>query len=240
VNSRRSLLGLATVTVAVGLGVAASSGAAGGPCSPSTPQYCPPPHVRTGPAKHVTSTSATLTGTVNPNGSATTCHFEYGPTEAYGSTTPVQHVGSGTKDVQVSANLTGLTPKTLYHYQLVCRNLGGSGTGGDRRLTTPGLPEKAPAVRTSRTPGKEIGSRSATLLGTVNPHGSATTCRFQYGRTLRYGKATHAQSGGSGTKNRQVQATVRGLAPGTVYHDQLVCTSRSGTSKGGDRRFKTR
>src|SRR5437763_16536348 len=96
----------------------ALSGAQGGVCSPSTPQYCPPPKVRTGPAKHVTSTSATLTGTVNPNGSATTCFFEYGKTKAYGSTTPTQDVGSGTKTVHVTATVTGLTPNTTYHYQL--------------------------------------------------------------------------------------------------------------------------
>lgn len=237
---RRSLVGLASLTVVVGVGMTASSGASAGPCSPSTPQYCPPPHVHTGPAKRVTSTSATLTGTVNPNGSATTCHFEYGRTKRYGSTTPAQHVGSGTKNEQVSATITGLTPNTVYHYQLVCTNLGGTGLGGDKKFKTHGLPKKPPAVRTNRTRGKGIRSTSAILVGTVNPQGSRTTCWFQYGTTRRYGSTTRKQVVGSGTKSRHVRAAIRGLKSKTVYHDQLVCHSLAGTRRGGDRRFETR
>jgi hypothetical protein len=239
VSIRRSLLGLASLTVLVTAGMAASSGAQGGPCSPSTPEYCPPPHVTTSSAKHVTSTSATLTGTVNPNGSVTTCDFEYGRTKAYGSTTPVQHLGSGTKSVQVSATVSGLRRRTVYHYQLVCKNLGGPGTGGDRTFKTHGLPKKAPTVKTGRTRGKNRRITSATLLGTVTPNGSSTTCRFQYGRTKNYGSHTPTKSVGSGTKSVVVKATVRGLRPKTVYHDELVCQNVAGRRKGGDRRFET-
>jgi hypothetical protein len=239
VSIRRSLLGLASLTIVVTAGMAASSGAQGGPCSPSTPQYCPPPHVQTSQAKHVTSTSATLTGSVNPNGSTTTCDFEYGRTKGYGTTTPAKHVGSGTKTVQVSATISGRKPKTTYHYRLVCTNLGGRGTGGDRSFKTHGLPHKAPTVKTGRTRGKNRRVTSATLLGAVNPNGSATTCRFQYGRTTRYGSHTPTQSVGSGTKSVVVRATVRGLSPKTVYHDQLLCQNLGGRRKGGDRRFET-
>ncbi len=237
---RRSWLGLAFVIAAAFLGVAVSSGAAGGPCSPSTPQYCPPPHVQTGPAKQVTSKSATLTGTVNPNGSSTSCHFEYGRTRAYGSNTAVRHVGSGSRNVSVSAAVAGLAAKTVYHYQLVCRNLGHAGTGGDRHFRTLGPAKRAPVVHTSRIRGRNIRRTSATLLGTVNPNGSRTTCRFQYGRTEVYGKSTPAFSAGSGTTTRQVRVRVRGLSARTTYHYQLVCRSLGGTRKGGDQRFTTR
>lgn len=146
-NIRRSLLGLVLAAGLVSAGVPALSAARGGPCSPSTPQYCPPPTVKTGPAQHGTSTSATLTGTVNPNGSPTSCYFEYGRTTRYGSITPTQNVGSGTKPVKVSATVSGLAPNTTYHYQLVCHNLGGRGTGGDRSFKTKG----AVAVRAGST-----------------------------------------------------------------------------------------
>ena len=236
-NTRRSLVGLASLVLIVTAGLPAWSSAKGGPCAPSTPQYCPPPAVKTGPAKHVTSTSATLTGTVNPNGSATTCYFEYGLTNKYGSTTPPQNEGSGTKPKQVSATVTGLTPQTVYHYQLVCSNLGGRATGGDRKFKTHSAPRKPGPVRTGKA--KHVTSTSATLTGTANPNGSPTKCWFEYGRTQAYHSTTTPQSIGSSDKARSVSATVTGLMPKTVYHYQLVCRNAGGLRTGGDRRFET-
>lgn len=188
----------------------------------------------TGPATNVTATSATLTGTVNPNGSDTRCVFEYGPTRNYGSTTPRQNIEGGTRTVHVSAKVTGLKPKTTYHFQLVCRNLGGQTGGGDRKFKTQG----APTVTTERATRRR--RTSATLRGTVNPNGLATTCRFKYGRTASYGSTTPVKRVGSGTTTKAVSARVAGLAPGTVYHFRLFCTNAVGTRKGGDRRVRLR
>ena len=55
------------------------------------------PTVATGAASSITTTSAQLNGSVNPNGSATTYYFEYGLTTAYGAATPVQNAGSGSR-----------------------------------------------------------------------------------------------------------------------------------------------
>jgi hypothetical protein len=49
-----------------------------------------PPGAVTGSASNVTVTSATLHGTVDPNGRPTTWHVEYGTSTGYGSKTPVQ------------------------------------------------------------------------------------------------------------------------------------------------------
>ena len=91
----------------------------------STPD---PPLVLTGAATNTTTSSVTLTGSVNPNGATVTnCYFEYGPTDTYGSTMPcAQSVGAGTSPVVVSANLSGLTPSTTYHFALVATNAGGT------------------------------------------------------------------------------------------------------------------
>lgn len=67
----------------------------------------------------LTSTSATFTATINPNGADTTVDFEYGTTTSYGSTTPSQDIGSGTTPHTVTANVTGLTPGTTYHVRAV-------------------------------------------------------------------------------------------------------------------------
>jgi hypothetical protein len=96
----------------------------------------PAPSVVTGAASAITASSATLTGTVNPNGQGTTYHFEYGKTTGYGSRTPDTAAGSATTAASVAASVTGLTRKTLYHYRLVASNQNGTTAGGDATFTT--------------------------------------------------------------------------------------------------------
>ena len=91
----------------------------------------PLPVVVTGVASDIIDTTATLNGTVNPSGSETTYHFEYGLTTAYGSTTTSTSAGSGFTAVPVSAALTGLIPGTLYHFRLTATNSGGTVNGVD-------------------------------------------------------------------------------------------------------------
>jgi hypothetical protein len=66
-----------------------------------------------------TDTYALLSGIVNPNGVATSYHFEWGPTTAYGQTTPETQAGNGKADVNVDISLDQLKPATSYHYRLV-------------------------------------------------------------------------------------------------------------------------
>lgn len=95
------------------------------------------PSVKTTPATNITSNSATLTGTVDRNGKATSCYFEYGQTTAYGLQTAPQAVpttASGTQSF--AATVSGLQSKTLFHYQAVCSTASGSSGGGDVVFTT--------------------------------------------------------------------------------------------------------
>lgn len=88
-------------------------------------------------ATSVTRFAATLNGTVNDNLFNTTVSFEYGLTTAYGSTiaaTPGS-VSSNT-DTAVSANISGLTPYTLYHYRVVATNAVGTTFGQDQTFVT--------------------------------------------------------------------------------------------------------
>jgi hypothetical protein len=95
------------------------------------------PTVATADATKVTSTTATLNGTVNANDLPTTWKFVYGPTAAYGATKAggdlVQPRAFG-----VAVNLTGLTPGTTYHYAVVATNQVGTSTGADYTFTTAG------------------------------------------------------------------------------------------------------
>jgi hypothetical protein len=97
------------------------------------------PSVVTGSASAVGTNSATVAGSVNPNGQATVYHFEYGPSTTYGSRAPAPpdpSAGSGTTAQAVSANLTGLSPGTTYHYRLVASNASGTQFGSDQTFAT--------------------------------------------------------------------------------------------------------
>ena len=65
---------------------------------------------------------------------------------------------------------------------------------------------------------------SATLAGTVDPNGRATSWYFEYGTGTAYGWKTAARSAGSGTAAHGVSASVTGLAAGRVHHYRLVAT----------------
>ena len=98
-------------------------------------QERPAPEVTTGSATHISSTSATLNGIVNPNGSSTRYHFEYGVNVSYGSTTGEGDAGSGTGDVRVSLQAPTPDPIARYHYRLVATNAGGVSYGEDKTFS---------------------------------------------------------------------------------------------------------
>ena len=93
------------------------------------------PVVTTGSASSVTSVSATLNGTVNPNGLNTDFYFEYDTSLSFGSTTTRTAVGNGTNAIPVSASLTGLQRET-YYYRIVAINSAGTSFGVNKTVTT--------------------------------------------------------------------------------------------------------
>jgi len=112
---------------------------------PSPPGVIPfPPTVTTNLATNVTHNSATLNGTVNPNGFDTMTYFEWSETIPYGNSTPFQFIGSGVVNVDVMAGISGLSANTTYNYRIVASNLGGTSYGLNQAFTTllPPLPEQ--------------------------------------------------------------------------------------------------
>src|SRR3954465_13110532 len=105
-----------------------------------------PPSATTGAASDGDHDSATVHGTVNPQGQATTYHFDYGTTSAYGSQNATPSPGSGTSGADVSTTLSGLKADMTYHYRVVATSSEGTTNGADRSFTTAKLP--APAVTT--------------------------------------------------------------------------------------------
>ena len=193
-----------------------------------------PPVPTTGAATGVTSAGATLPGGVNPHRLSTTIRFEYGPAGGAQTSTPLQSVGSGRANVDVSAAITGLEPNRTYTYRLVATNSAATAYGESRTFTTASMP---PVAATGAANG--ITATGATLAGTADPRGTTTSARFEYGTTTAYGAQTDPVDAGSGRAPAGVTATIWNLLPATTYHFRLVTTNSAGTAIGQDETFTT-
>jgi hypothetical protein len=195
-----------------------------------------PPSATTGSAKNVTQSGATVTGTVDPQGMATTYRFEYGTSSSYGLQTAEVDAGSGTGAVDASADLSGLTTDTTYHYRVVATNAAGVTRGADRTLKTAAAPGPPGATTSS---ARNVTAVSARLAASVDPNGRATTYHFEYGTSTSYGKRTAEAGAGSGQSARSVSSAISGLSPNTRYHYRVVAGNDAGVARGRDRSFVT-
>jgi hypothetical protein len=196
------------------------------------------PGVSTEALSKLTSTTSTLNGTVNPDGTqVTSCEFEYGLTSTYGQTAACEPTPVGSSPVAVSANLKGLQPGTEYHYRLVVRNPNGFNESEDATFFTPGPQVEGESF-------SEVGLHRATVNAQINPEGLPTTYTIEYGMSKAYGSTTPATSVGAGTVFVNVTsilgASIEGvLQSGTTYHFRVVATNADGTRYGADVIFAT-
>lgn len=118
--------GSSTTSFAIERFLGASGGGGGGT----------PPTVSTGAATAVAQTSATLNGTVDPNGSTITdCYFErtrdhivFTSDGSCLTNSGATNIGDGTAPVAVHATVTDLSAHTTYDYRLVVVSRDASGT----------------------------------------------------------------------------------------------------------------
>jgi hypothetical protein len=130
------------------------------------------PSVSAPGAALVSSGSATLSASVDPNGSEVTrCTVEYGPGEAFSaSALCIPMPGSGTTAETVSVQVKGLSPGTVYHYRVRARNAGGQGEALGAPFTTAAAPPTIVGPSASR-----VGPRDATLEAQIDPEGAETS-----------------------------------------------------------------
>jgi photosystem II stability/assembly factor-like uncharacterized protein len=100
------------------------------------------PVVVTGQVSSPSATSASLTGSVNPNGSDTKYWFAYGTNSTLqgASKSSPQDAGSGSSATNVVVTVNGLTANTKYYFQLQASNAGGPASGSINSFTTSALP----------------------------------------------------------------------------------------------------
>jgi len=195
------------------------------------PPLCEPPSVTTtssSPGPH----SAYVWGDVDPNECNTTYEFRY--RKSGGS-----WMGAGPENVtgsyqSASDFLSPLEPSTKYEYELTAFNSGGSApSGGIQSFTTPKTevsPPPKPTVTNEAASG--ITTAGATLNGSVNPNGSSTTYKFEYGtKEAELNKNTAPVSDLTGSISQKVKAEVA-LEPGTKYYFRVSASNAGGTSTG--------
>ncbi|HXB65114.1 MAG TPA: fibronectin type III domain-containing protein [Solirubrobacteraceae bacterium] len=166
----------------------------------STSTFALPTATTTG-AWGETATSAKVSGTVNPQGVATTYHIDYGLTSGYEAATSEKSAGSGTSPISVSATLTGLKPGTTYHYRVVATTSTGNAIGVDKTFKT-----EAPsitAVQFAGTPTEPTVTITGSSFGPKpGPEPSEPlTCfagdtSFDYGTSLYFTDTTQGWTAG--------------------------------------------
>ena len=94
----------------------------------------------TGAATGVGQSTATLNGSVNPEGARTNVSFQFGTTTAYGQSTPAQPTGPDNAADAFSAAVAGLPAGTTIHYRAVATSDFDTQVGADQTLTTQSPP----------------------------------------------------------------------------------------------------
>jgi formylglycine-generating enzyme required for sulfatase activity len=195
------------------------------------------PTVIVSSAYPVGSTTATLNGTVNPNGAPTAYIYNYGTSQAnlFSSTATFSDL-TGNSAIGVPVPIHGLLPGTTYYYTLSAANSGGTTIGPIVTFTT--SPAQSPPYVLTLLAGGITGS-GAILNAFVNPNGADTFAQFQFGTNTNYGNATTWTNLGSFTNQLLFQSALGNLALDTAYHYRIVASNSAGTSYGADASFGT-
>jgi fibronectin type III domain protein/type IX secretion system substrate protein len=176
----------------------------------------------TGAATSITTTSATLNGTVNANWASTVVTFDYGTTLSYGTTvTADQSPVIWATNTATSKAITGLTPNQLYHFRDPGTNSVGTTNGADATFTT--VPD-APVT----TAGTSVTATSFTANwgpGSGNPPATYT---LEVATDVGFSSMVSGYNplaGISGTSQ-----SVTGLSAGTTYYYRVRGVDVGGTS----------
>jgi hypothetical protein len=190
------------------------------------------PAVFTNTATNVTPTGATLNGTINPNGLASTSHFEWGNSLAFGNNTATTSAGSGSSAVAVNATISGLTGGTTYYFRLDGTNSDGTTNGNYISFT-------AGAAIITTTSATSITTISATTGGNVVYDGGNTVTA----RGVCWGTSSNPAISGNHTTDGSGPSSftsyLSGLSTNTLYHIRAYATNSYGTWYGNDIQFTT-
>ena len=196
------------------------------------------PKAKTTPTSPQHQTEATLTGSIEPEGNPVEYHFEYGSASVTEHSSPPTSLPAvDFSSHPVSLPVSGLSPGTEYHFELIVSyGAGQTVSGGPQTFTTP--PAALPVASTLAA--SALGETEATLNGTVNPEGGTEAeYFFEWGAGSHgaYEHTTKAVSLPSDSTEHEASATVTGLTPGSEYHFRLTAKNKQGSGQGNDLTF---
>ena len=193
-------------------------------------------------ATGVAKSTATMRGTVRPEGIAyTACQFEYKLTtdadfEEAPCVPPASSIDADFSAHAVSAALTKLQPNSTYEFRLTATNANGTLSGQVLTFTTVGPPQ------ISEVRALNASQSTAFVEGKINPSGFGTSYRFEWGPTSSYGNQVPADFEpfvGSGDEPVRVSAKLNGLSAGQAYHYRIVASSSAGITASPDQIVET-
>jgi hypothetical protein len=192
-----------------------------------------PPAVTTSGVSGSGTSSATLNGILSSlgTGSSVQVSFEWGLTTSYGHiTTPEAKSATG----MFSANLTGLSVGTVYHFRAKAVGDVAPVHGNDVSFTTDSI--CAPVVTTDAA--TIMTTTSATVNGALAALGTAGSVNvsFQWGKTTAYGNETSAQAMSA---IGIFSANLNGLSANTEYHFRAKAVGDDAAVYGEDTTFAT-
>jgi hypothetical protein len=193
------------------------------------------PAVKTTLATNIDSTTAKLNGTVNGFGLSTTVTFEYGTTTSYGSTvTAFQNPVTGDSITHVSAEISGLTCGTTYHFRIKAENSKWLNFYSPDSTFTSG---HIPTLKTISLSG--IAATAAISGGIIIYDGciSITSRGVCWSTTANPTTSDSKTSDGNGSG--QYVSNIIGLTAGITYHIRAYATNSAGTAYGDDVSFST-
>jgi sugar lactone lactonase YvrE len=187
------------------------------------------------PATDYDDVKGTLNASFEGLGDEDFYYFDWGVNTAYGGKTPETSAGSGVGLTNVSAEISGLSPITVYHYRIVVRNATGISYGQDESF------ESLPSLPVIQQWSSAVRSDTATLHARINPGGGDTVYHLEYGTSTSYGASIPIpeEDIGAGLTFVERSKTLLDLEPGTTYHYRVVATNSRGTVNGEDRTFRT-
>ena len=195
------------------------------------------PQATTSSASDLTSTGATLNGSVvgqgDSGGTSTTVVFQYSLNSDLSNATEVSPssnatiAGGNLNSLSVSKALTGLQTGSTYYFRVKATNNYGTNFGTILSFTL----ISAPTVSTQAT--TNITSTTAQLNGIVNANASATTSIvFQWGTSsssLSNNQAVTPTTA-SGNGNTTIIGNLTGLTQNTTYYFRLSAINSLGTT----------
>ena len=188
----------------------------------------------------VDTTTAQVQASVSALGFTTTTRVEYDDDPTFGSSTTIASNGSipanTTAATPISINISGLLPRTIYHYRFIATNTYGATTSTASSFTTLGEEPTTTAIRFSDITGNEINASFE-----VNPGRLETSISFEYANDANFSVNRHvlqtSEASGAFGVTRSVSLT--NLAPQQTYYTRVVATNQLGTTIGSTQTVTT-